>query len=79
MDQKFVCPEDGRKGGLILFWKKEIKVQRLNLDPMYIDVTVEATNSLVWRLTGMYGEFRWENKYKTWGRMRHFHHAHNLP
>ena len=26
MDQKFVCPGDGRKGGLILFWKKEIKV-----------------------------------------------------
>ena len=22
MDQKFVCPGDGRKGGLILFWKK---------------------------------------------------------
>ena len=27
----------------------------------------------------MYGEFRWENKYKTWDRMRHLHHAHNLP
>ena len=79
MDQKFVCPGDGRKGGLILFWKKDIKVQRLNLDPMYIDVTVEDSNSLLWRITGMYGEFRWENKYKTWDLMRRLHHAHNLP
>ena len=28
MDRKFVCVGDGRKGGLLLFWKKEIIVDR---------------------------------------------------
>lgn len=79
MDQKFVCPSDGRKGGLLLLWKKEVKVNRLDLDPMFIDVTIEESNNSIWRLTGMYGEFRWENKYKTWDRMRSLHQSQNLP
>ena len=79
MDQKLVCVSDGRKGGLLLFWKNSVKVHRLAFDPMFIDVRIEGNNNLSWRLTGMYGEFKWENKHRTWSRMRQLHQNNNLP
>ena len=57
---------DGRKGGLLLLWKHEIRIQRLDLDRMYI---VDDGNNNLWRLIGIYDEFQWENKYKTWDHM----------
>ena len=50
------------------------------LDPMFIDVIIEDNNNnLSWRLIGMYGEFRWAHKYKTWERMRRLHQNNNMP
>ncbi|XP_073353800.1 uncharacterized protein [Aegilops tauschii subsp. strangulata] len=46
---------------------------------MFIDVKIEEANNVVWRLTGMYGEFRWENKHMTWSRMRQLHQNLKLP
>ena len=86
MDQKFVCHGDGRKGGLILFWKKEFKVQRLDqkfkvqrldLDPMFIYVLMTDTSDNTWILPDMYGEFK--NKHKTWDRMRALHQSQCQP
>ena len=79
MDQKLVCPSDGRKGGLLLLWNNNIRPTRLELDPMFIDVKIEEGNDIIWHLTWMYGEFKWENKYKTWDRMRQLHQNHNPP
>jgi hypothetical protein len=39
---------------------------------------IESTNK-IWRLTGIYGEPRWEDKFKTWGKMRELKHSNNLP
>ena len=80
MDQKLVCTSNGRSGGLILFWNNHINVRSLALDAMFIDVIIEDNNNNpVWRLTGMYGEFRSANKHLTWSRMRQLHQAYNLP
>ena len=78
MDMKYVCPSDGRKGGLLLFWKKEVEVVQLELNPMFIDIKIKC-GSLLWRFTGMYGDFRWEDKHKTWDRMRRLHQNYSLP
>jgi hypothetical protein len=72
MDFKVVQPSDGRRGGLALFWKKEIKLTLLFSDPNYIDVSI-TEGELVWRFTGMYGEFRWADKYKIWDMFRNLH------
>ena len=34
---------------------------------------VEEKNNSVWRLTGMYGEFHWNNKHLTWNRKGQLH------
>ena len=79
MDNKILCPSNGRKGGLLLLWNNTVNIHRIALDPMFIDVKIEEANNVVWRLTGMYGEFRWENKHMTWSRMRQLHQNHKLP
>jgi hypothetical protein len=79
MDSQIVNPSNGRSGGLILFWKKETRIEQIFSVPNYIDVRVVEATSKVWRLTGIYGEPRWEDKYKTWDRLRALNHSNNLP
>jgi hypothetical protein len=79
MDAKIVNPSSSRSGGVLLFWKREITVQQNFSDPKYIDVKIIESPKRVWRLTGIYGEPRWEDKYKTWDRLRVLNGNHNLP
>jgi hypothetical protein len=79
MDCQIVNPSNGRSGGLILFWKREIKIELIFSAPMYIDVRVIESTSKIWRLTGIYGEPRWEDKFKTWDKMRELNQNNNFP
>jgi hypothetical protein len=63
MDCQIVNPSNGRSDGLILFWKREIKIELIFFAPMYIDVCVIESTSKVWRQTGIYGVF-WEMRHK---------------
>jgi hypothetical protein len=79
MDFKIVNPSNGRSGGVILFWNKEVMIQQLFSAPNYIDVRVVESANKVWRLTGLYGEPRWQDKYKTWDKMRELKAQYDLP
>lgn len=79
MDLKIVNPSDGRSGGVIMFWRKEIVIEQIFSAPKYIDVRVVESPGKIWRLTGIYGEPRWEDKYKTWDKMRELKDTSNLP
>jgi exonuclease III len=59
MDFKIVNPSNGRSGGVILFWKKEIVIHQIFSAPKYIDVRVVESPDKEWRLTGIYGEPHW--------------------
>ena len=69
----------GRSGGVILFWKREIVIQQIYSAPKYIDVEVIESSEKRWRLTGIYGEPRWEDKYKTWDKIREIKNNSDLP
>ena len=45
----------------------------------YIDVFVGSNQSNVWRFTGLYGEPNWQDKHKTWQRLRDLHAVVDLP
>jgi hypothetical protein len=79
MDSKVINPSNGRSGGLILFWKREIQIDLIYSEPNFIDVRVLNGHDKMWRLTGIYGEPRWEDKYKTWDRMRELKQRSDLP
>jgi hypothetical protein len=79
MDSKIVNPTTSRSGGVILFWKREVKIEQIYSHPNYIDVKVMESSSKIWRFTGIYGEPKWEDKYKTWDRLRGLKNDSNLP
>jgi hypothetical protein len=79
MDSSIIQPSDGRKGGIIMFWRKEVNLYQSFACPNYIDVRIDEGLNKVWRFTGMYGEFKWEDKYKTWDRLRRIHQQNSLP
>ena len=79
MDLKIVNPSDGRSGGVLLLWRKEIVIEPIHSAPKYIDVKVVERPDKIWRLTGLYGEPRWEDKYKTWDKLRQLNGVSNLP
>jgi hypothetical protein len=79
MDFKIVNPSNGRSGGVLMLWKKEVHIQQIFSAPNYIDVRVVESPGKIWRLTGIYGESRWEDKYKTWDKIRELHAQCNLP
>lgn len=75
---KFIIHEsDGRSGGLLMLWNKEVVVNELNVSQYFIDVTVGAGEE--WRMTGIYGEPRWEHKDQTWNALRQLKNASSLP
>ena len=79
MDFIIVQASDGRKGGILLVWRKEINVHQIFACPSYIDVRIVEEANKEWRFTGMYGEFKWEEKYTTWDRIRSIHQNNSLP
>jgi hypothetical protein len=62
-----------------LLWRKEVVIQQLFVAPKYIDVKIVESPRKIWRFTGIYGEPRWEDKYKTWDMMRNLNGNNNLP
>ncbi|XP_071680424.1 uncharacterized protein [Lolium perenne] len=79
MDSKIVNPSDGRSGGIMLLWKREVTIQQKYSAPKYIDVKVLDGKSGEWRFTSMYGELRWQDKYKTGYKIRELKAQHDLP
>jgi hypothetical protein len=79
MDFKIVNPSNGRSGGVILFWKKEIVIRQIFSVPKYIDFRVVESPDKQWRLTGIYGKARWQDKYKTWAKLRELKGNNVLP
>ena len=67
-DHLIIFESDGRSGGLMLLWKKEVRIVEQGVSENYIDVLVQG--EVEWHLTGVYGEPRWDHKDKTWMAMR---------
>jgi hypothetical protein len=65
MDFKIVNPTSSHRGGVLLCWQRGINIQQVFSHPNYINVIVQESPKKTWRLTGIYGEPRWDEKYKT--------------
>jgi hypothetical protein len=51
MDQKEIVGSDGRKGGLLLMWKKEVVMSMRHKTDHYIDVYIGVGQDNIWRFT----------------------------
>jgi hypothetical protein len=79
MDFKIVNPSNGRSGGVLLLWRKEVKIDLMFSAPKYIDIKITENPGRIWRLTGIYGEPKWEDKYKTWDKLQELKVVYNIP
>jgi hypothetical protein len=52
---KIVNPSDGRSGGVLLLWNKDITIHQIYYAPKYIDVELVENPMKIWSLTGIYG------------------------
>jgi hypothetical protein len=76
-----ICKDcDGKGGGLAMFWKNEVNLRLVGFVSKYhIDTEITESDGFKWRLTGMYGEPKTDEKEKTWRLMRNLKHQNNKP
>jgi hypothetical protein len=67
-DHFIIDESDGRSGGLLMLWRKELNIQCMGVSKYFIDVEIRGDE--VWRLTGIYGEPKWDQKHLTWEALR---------
>ena len=53
---KFVVPRKNKAGGLVLFWKEELKLEVQTFSKNHIDTVINKNSEEEWRFTGFYGE-----------------------
>jgi hypothetical protein len=76
-DHYIIHESDGRSGGLLTLWRKEVVIQLNGVSKYFIDVVVRDGDE--WRLIGVYGESSWDHKDQTWGALRSLHGSSSLP
>jgi len=69
----------GASGGLALFWKREVNLLVKSLSDHHIDAVIIEEDGFEWRLTGVYGESRSDEKEKTWELLRDLKSRFRLP
>ena len=79
MTNMVVKDSEGTRGGLALFWKKEVNLRVLSWSRYHIDTIIKEGDGSAWRFTGIYGESRCEEKEKTWRLLRILQHHSKLP
>jgi hypothetical protein len=71
------APKQGIKW--MALWRRDVTIEQIISAPKYIDVKVIESPDKVWRFTGFYGELKWEDKYKSWDKLRELNGQFNLP
>ena len=49
MDFMIIQPSDGKRGGIMVLWKNEVKLYKIYACPNYIDVRIEEEENIIWR------------------------------
>jgi hypothetical protein len=75
----FAVSSSGRSGGLGIFWNNEIKIDILRYSQYHINSIVSENGGCPWRLTCVYGEAQTNERFKTWGMLKHIRSSSDLP
>ena len=54
---------EGRGGGVVIFWKKEVDFSIDTYSPNHIDAIINKGKEGEWKFIGFYGEFETSNHY----------------
>ena len=69
-DHRWVVQQEGRGGGLVLFWKLSVNLKVEGLYKYYINATIDKNKSNEWCFTGFYGEPEIAKRSNAWNKLR---------
>lgn len=76
----FYVQREGKGGGLVLFWRKEVDLEIKSYSRHHIDAVVtEARLSFRWRLTGFYGHLEIHRRKESWNFLATLNNQFQLP
>lgn len=75
----FNVNRNGLRGGLALWWSRDIHASIKSFSNHHIDVVVQFENGKQWRCTGVYGHSEMQQKQHTWTLLRRLLGLSNLP
>jgi hypothetical protein len=78
-DHMIESESDGRSGGLLMLWNKNIKVTSSTVHTNYLDIRIDENSVNGWRITGIYGEPSGDRKHLSWDYIRDLHGMFDLP
>ena len=78
-DNSYAVNNQGRSGGIGLFWNNSIKVEILSYSVYHLDVFVEEQNVDKWRMTCVYGEAQTHMRHQTWTTLKNISTLSCLP
>ncbi|XP_019167632.1 PREDICTED: uncharacterized protein LOC109163334 [Ipomoea nil] len=62
----FYVDNDGRSGGMALFWRKNNSASLLGYSKNFVDVEVKTQNGKLWRMTCFYGHSDRSRRWESW-------------
>jgi exonuclease III len=72
--------EEGKGGGLALFWHEDLEVELFKINDRIIDVTVfDSKKGIKWRCTFVYGEPKTHMRHHMWDMLKKIKPMMNLP
>jgi hypothetical protein len=78
-DHMIMSDSDGRSGGLLMLWRNDLNVTSSRVHNNYLDIRIDEGSNVAWRISGIYGEPRGDQKHLTWGYMRDLKAMVDLP
>ena len=78
-DKKFFVQRINKGGGLVLYWKNDLKVDVISSSVNHIDAIINKDSETTWRFTGFYSEPETHKRRESWDLLRSLHQQSSLP
>ena len=78
-DHKWEVPSGRRRGRLVLFWKRDVKVTIKESHRYFIDLTFDKNMEGEWRFTGFYGKPETHRRMEAWNKLRGLNTRPSIP
>ena len=78
-DRMIEFSREGRGGGVVIFWKKEVDFSVDTYSPNHIDAVINKGKEGEWRFTGFYGEPKTNNHFISWATLKRLKSKFSLP
>ena len=72
-DKKNFVQRINKGGGLVMYWKDDIKVDVVSSSLNHIDAIIDKESQATWCFTGFYGEPETHKRQESWDLLRSLH------